>query len=222
MLTSSLPELISRALMLLIVFPAHELAHALVATFFGDPTPRAAGRLTLNPIKHLDPMGSILFVLVGIGWAQTPINSAYFGENARVKMGVVSFAGPFTNFLLCFAGMIPFLVFGWMPTGDPGSKFFPSLPYFFTIFISFNLLLGVFNLLPVPPLDGARILGAFLSGNAARWYDSFQRYGSIALLIIVFILPTIHIDVLGWLFRLVAIPVFQLLDILLSIRLGLF
>ena len=90
MFPSSITDLVYRVLILIIVFPAHELAHALAATRMGDPTPRAHGRLTLNPIKHLDPLGSILFVLFGIGWASTPINPAYFGENRRIKMGMVS------------------------------------------------------------------------------------------------------------------------------------
>jgi Zn-dependent protease len=222
MLTSSLPELISRALMLIIVFPAHEMAHALAATYFGDPTPRAAGRLTLNPLKHLDLFGSLLFIVAGIGWAQTPINPAYFGENARAKMGVVSFAGPLTNFLLCFAGMIPFIIFGWSIPTAADTTLLPSLPYFFFMFIYFNLFLGIFNLLPIPPLDGASILSAFLSDKAAALYNSFQRYGMIAMLVIVFILPQFNINILSWLFQLVAIPIFGLLHILISIRQGMF
>jgi Zn-dependent protease len=222
MLTTPLPEYITRALMLLIIFPAHELAHALVATFFGDPTPRAAGRLTLNPLKHLDAFGSILFVAFGIGWAQTPINPAYFGENARMKSGIVSFVGPLTNFLLCFAGMIPFLIFGWLPTFDPGSKYLPSLPFFFTNFMVLNLLLAVLNLIPIAPLDGARVVGAFLSEKAAVTYDSVQRYGMLLFLVIFFILPQFNFNFLAWLLQLAEIPVFGLFHILLSIRLGLF
>lgn len=218
MLTTSLPDLICRALMLLIVFPAHELAHALAATALGDPTPRDAGRITLNPLKHLDLFGSLLFVLVGIGWARTPVNPAYFGENARWKMGLVSFAGPLTNFLLCLVGMLPFLVFGWLPTSDPGSKYVPSLPYFFTDFMIFNLILAVFNLLPIAPLDGASVVGAFLHNGVAAAYDSFQRFGTIALLIVVFLLPQIGINVLGSLFSFVARPIFSLLDFLLMLR----
>jgi Zn-dependent protease len=218
MLTASLPDLISRALMLLIVFPAHELAHALAATAMGDPTPRAAGRLTLNPLKHLDPFGSLLFIMAGIGWARTPVNPAFFGDNARLKMGLVSFVGPLTNFMLCLAGMIPFVIFGWQPTIDPGSKFLPSLPYFFTNFMVFNLLLAVFNLLPIAPLDGASVVGAFLSGGAAVAFDMFQRYGMLALLVLVFLLPSMGIDVLGTLLNLVAAPVFGLLYVLLHIR----
>jgi Zn-dependent protease len=222
MLTSSLPELISRALMLIIVFPAHELAHALVATYFGDPTPRAAGRLTLNPLKHLDVFGSLLFIAIGIGWAQTPINPAYFGENARMKMGLVSFAGPFTNLLLCMLGMIPFIIFGWSPVYEQTSGILPSLPYFFTIFMIFNLLLAILNLFPIAPLDGSRVLGAFLPEQAAVKYDALQRYGMILFLVIFFILPQLKINLLGWILQLAWMPIELILNLLVSIRLGLF
>jgi Zn-dependent protease len=99
MIPQTLPEIIYRVLILLIVFPAHELAHALAATRMGDPTPREHGRLTLNPFKHLDLYGSLMFIIAGIGWASTPINPANFGENRRLKLGLVSLAGPATNLL---------------------------------------------------------------------------------------------------------------------------
>lgn len=219
MFNFSIPELLSRAIILLIVFPAHELAHAVTATWMGDPTPRLAGRLTLNPFKHIQPLGAIMLLLFGFGWASTPINPAYFGSNARIKLGVVSFSGPLTNFALALLTMIPFLIFGWLPTSDPGSTLLPSLPYFLTVFMGINLMLAVFNLLPIKPLDGADVLGAFLHGEAAVWYDRVQQYGMIALMLLLFVLPQFGIHLLDILISLAAQPLFGLLGLLLRFRL---
>ncbi|HEY5118746.1 MAG TPA: site-2 protease family protein, partial [Anaerolineales bacterium] len=189
-------DLITRVLILLIVFPAHELAHALAATRMGDPTPREHGRLTLNPFKHLDLVGSMLFVFVGVGWASTPINPENFGENRRAKMGFVALSGPLTNLALAVVGVIPFYIFHWIPTTVSANQYYPDPAYFFSIFVFLNLLLAVFNLIPIAPLDGAQVLGALLGGVAAEGFDAFQKFGPFALVILVFILPMLGINVL--------------------------
>lgn len=221
MLDFSIPSLLSRAVILLIVFPAHELAHALASTWMGDPTPRLAGRLTLNPFKHIQPLGAIMLLLFGFGWASTPINPAYYGEGARWKLGLVSAAGPAANFLLALGSMAVFLIFGWMPTDDPGGSVLPSLPFFLTTLLSINLLLAIFNLLPIKPLDGGDVLGAFLSGPAAAAYDRIQQFGMIGLMIVLFVLPRFGINLLDVVFGLVARPLFWLFGLLLQVRLQL-
>lgn len=211
MVNITVADLICRALILIIVFPAHELAHALAATRMGDPTPRAAGRLTLNPFKHLNAFGSLLFLLAGIGWASTPINPAYFGENVRRKLGLVSAVGPFANLALAVLGVLPFYIFHWMPTLTLESQYLPTPAFFFTLFMILNLLLAFFNLIPIAPLDGAQVLGAFLSGRTLAAYDSIQRYGSYILLIVVFVLPMVGLDLIGLMLQVVVAPIFQFL-----------
>jgi len=213
MLSLSPADLICRVLILLIVFPAHELAHALAATRMGDPTPRERGRLTLNPFKHLDLVGSMLFVFVGVGWASTPVNPANFGENRRAKMGFVSLAGPLANLALAVVGVIPFYLFHWYPTSTSANQNYPDPAYFFSMFVVLNLLLAVFNLIPIAPLDGAQVLGALLSGPVAEVFDAFQRFGPFALIIVVFILPMMGINLLILLMRYFVVPAMQILFI---------
>jgi Zn-dependent protease len=213
MLSLSPADLITRVLILLIVFPAHELAHALAATRMGDPTPREHGRLTLNPFKHLDLVGSMLFVFVGVGWASTPINPENFGENRRVKMGFVALVGPLTNLALAVVGVIPFYIFHWIPTTVSANQYYPDPAYFFSLFVFLNLLLAVFNLIPIAPLDGAQVLGALLGGVAAQGFDAFQKFGPFALVILVFILPMLGVNVLLLMVSYLVIPAMQLLFI---------
>jgi Zn-dependent protease len=213
MLPSSLADLIGRIFMLLIVFPVHELAHAAVATRFGDPTPRAHGRLTLNPLKHLDFLGSFLFVFAGVGWASTPVNPAYFGADRRLKMGVVSAAGPLANFILAVLGAVPFYFFSWHMKFFPDNPYFPDPAFFFTYFIFLNLLLGVFNLIPIAPLDGVKVLGALLPEYAAEALDSVQQYGVLVLFFLVFILPSLKIYPLDLLISYIVAPIMKLLFI---------
>ncbi|MBN2085709.1 MAG: site-2 protease family protein [Anaerolineales bacterium] len=212
MAPTTIADFICRVLILLVVFPAHELAHALTATAMGDPTPRAHGRLTLNPIKHLDLWGSMLFVFYGIGWASTPVNPAYFGENRRMKMGLLGLSGPMTNLVLGFLGAVPFYLFGWLPTLVLESDgILPNPEYFFTIFIFLNLLLAFFNLIPIAPLDGAQVLGALLPESIAAKYDSLQRYGMYALIVLLFALPMAGFSPLDWIIQYLIGPIMQLL-----------
>lgn len=213
MLSLNPADLITRVLILLIVFPAHELAHALAATRMGDPTPREHGRLTLNPFKHLDLVGSMLFVFVGVGWASTPINPENFGENRRAKMGFVGLVGPLTNLALAVVGVIPFYIFHWIPTTVSANQYYPDPAYFFSIFVFLNLLLAVFNLIPITPLDGAQVLGALLGGVAAEGFDAFQKFGPFVLVILVFILPMVGINVLVLMVSYIVVPAMQLLFI---------
>lgn len=160
---------------LIIVISLHEFCHALAADKLGDPTPRAYGRLTLNPLAHIDPIGTILLPLFGalsgfpvIGWAKpTPIDPYNF-KNPRRDETIVAFAGPLSNFILAFLL----------------SLFHSS----FTTYVgNISLFLGIFNLLPIPPLDGSKILLNLLPvDEAAKIEASFERYGYllIALLLI--------------------------------------
>lgn len=152
----------------------HEMAHAYTSYFLGDPTPKLTGRLTPNPLKHIDVFGLICMALFRIGWAKpVMINSEYY-KNRRVGTFLVALAGPLMNFalaiisLICIALMIKFLPYNnWTEVG------LELLQYFAII----NISLGLFNLIPIPPLDGSRIVGSFLSANAYIGYMKVERYG---------------------------------------------
>lgn len=162
----------------------HELAHAIVATRLGDPTPREQGRLTLNPLPHLDPLGTAMFAITfftsGLlfGWARPVLVDARRFRHPKEGMALVAAAGPATNFALAL-GAVAFLVHG----GLEGRAFDVAEQAFIV-----NIVLGIFNLIPIPPLDGSRIVGAALSDTAyARW-SALDQYGMFALfgLIVLF------------------------------------
>jgi len=192
--------LIARAITLVIAFTVHELAHALTATWFGDETPRLNGRLTLNPIAHLDPMGSLLLLFAGFGWAKpVPVNPYALGRRSSAAMMWVSLAGPASNLLLAILAAIP-VQLGLVNLADafgPQRSFLPTPTYVLFEFIYINLLLMLFNLIPLAPLDGDKIAEYFLPPNLARVFDNIRPYGPIILIVLVLVLPMIGFDFLG-------------------------
>jgi Zn-dependent protease len=201
MLTSGLDPvtIIVRGIVLLIALPLHELAHALMADYLGDPTPRSQGRITLNPLKHLDVFGTIAFLLVGVGWAKPVMVNPYnLRGNPHTSMAIVSVVGPATNFLLALLGAIPFHL-NFLPSlfsgGGPDTMGY--VYYFFAEFVFLNLALGFFNLLPIPPLDGYKILLGLLPYDIGLKLRPLNQYGFLILIAILFLLPQIGVDVLG-------------------------
>jgi Zn-dependent protease len=197
MLNLTPDDLICRLITLIVALTIHEFAHALTADRLGDDTPRVAGRITLNPLKHLDVFGSLLVLLTGYGWAKpTPINPAVLRQRSRWAIVWVSVAGPLSNFLLALLAAIP-LRLGWvkvvLPTG-----ILPTLGEFLYIFFYINLILAIFNLLPFPPLDGEKVLAALIPASAQPAYQKFQPYGPFVLMLLVFVGPMVHLDVIGW------------------------
>jgi Zn-dependent protease len=182
------------AVPVLMAITFHEVAHGYVAYLLGDPTAKSAGRLTLNPIKHLDPIGTLALFLVKVGWAKpVPINPRYF-QNPRQGLIWVSLAGPVTNFILAVLFALAFhaliAVYGHMPQGKAMGVFKP-LAYMFQAGVLVNLGLGLFNLLPIPPLDGSNILAGLLPPQLAKKYMQSAKYGFI-ILIILFLTGTVH------------------------------
>lgn len=192
--------LIARAITLVIAFTVHELAHALAATWFGDDTPRLNGRLTLNPLAHLDPMGSLLLLFAGFGWAKpTPVNPYALGRRSPAAMMWVSLAGPASNLLLAVLAAVP-VQLGLVSLADAfGAQrsFLPTPAYLLMEFIYINLLLMLFNLIPLAPLDGDKIAEYFLPPNLARAFDAIRPYGPVILIVLVLVLPMVGIDFLG-------------------------
>jgi Zn-dependent protease len=192
-----LATLIARAVVLLIAFTVHELAHAVTADYLGDRTPRSQGRISLNPIVHLDPLGTIMLLVTGFGWAKpVMVNPYQMRGNPRTSMGIVAAAGPLSNIIMAIAAAVPMQLF--MEPITRGSTVIPSPSFLLGQFVFINLILAFFNLIPVPPLDGSRILAAVLPPNLAYKVIEMERYGFLILLGIIFVLPMIGINVLGY------------------------
>lgn len=189
--------LITRILALLISLTFHEFSHAWVAVKFGDETPRWAGRLTLNPLKHLDPVGSLMLLLVGFGWAKpVPINAFNIKRKNPAGLMFVALAGPFSNFLLAALAAIP-LRFGWVPIVYSTGSILPSSFEFLLNFMFINLGLMLFNLLPIPPLDGEHILEFVLPSKLAYFYEQIRPYGSFILLAVILVGQFSNFNLLG-------------------------
>jgi len=180
------------AVPVLMAITFHEVAHGYTAYLLGDPTAKNAGRLTLNPIKHLDPIGALALFLVKVGWAKpVPVDPRYFA-NPRQGMILVSLAGPVTNFILAvvFGLLFHALLFGYGHMGGSGSIAQPLI-YMCQAGVLVNLGLGIFNLLPIPPLDGSNILAGLLPPHLAQAYLRNSKYGFVVL-IILFLTGAVH------------------------------
>ena len=167
---------------LIIGFTIHEFSHALAALGEGDPTARRMGRLTLNPLKHIEPFGFALLLLVGFGWARPVQVDERNLRHGRLGMAWVALAGPLSNFVLAFL-LGALIRSGIVPDGlalDNFPDFLGGLVLPFVIF--YNLALGVFNLIPLPPLDGSKVVGGLLPRALYEPYLSFERYGWLLLL----------------------------------------
>lgn len=198
MFNLDIPTIIERVIVLLIAFTVHELAHAVTADYLGDPTPRRMGRITLNPLKHLDPFGTIMLIIAGFGWAKPVMtNPMNMRGNPRTSMAVVAFAGPLSNLVMAGIAAIFFrlgLIDINVLMSGGGALSFSSLVF---QFLYINLALAFFNLLPVPPLDGSRILYAILPAELVYRLRPLEQYGFMILFLVVFFVPQV-LNVLVW------------------------
>jgi Zn-dependent protease len=188
------PELIARVVTLVAALSFHEFAHAWVANRLGDDTPRLHGRLTLNPLAHLDPLGALMLLVAGFGWAKpVPINPYALRRRTPAGVMLVSAAGPFSNLLLAILAALPFR-FGLMNFAT--STFITNFLWYFLIL---NLILFFFNLIPLFPLDGEKVLTYFLPPS---WQESFSRLRPIApviLMALLFLGPALNLPIFTWL-----------------------
>jgi Zn-dependent protease len=176
---------------ILIAISVHEWAHAITAHRFGDPTAQREGRLTLNPIAHLDPLGALMFLVVGFGWARpVPVNPAFF-RNPKSQMAIVALAGPFSNLILALIAFIGLALLtntqslSLFDLLSPSNGLSSGMAVFAQILGSslfVNLGLMAFNLIPVAPLDGSNILRMFIPYRLEDRYDDFVRIGPFILL----------------------------------------
>lgn len=183
---SSLTELLARVLVLFTAITVHEYAHGYAAYKLGDPTAKYSGRLSLNPLSHLDPIGALCMVFFRFGWAKpVPINPMYFKDRKR-DSAITAAAGPIANILLAFLSTIVFAIFH--------VYIYMNFPNFVTGFIEelfvqlavLNIGFAVFNLIPFPPLDGSKILGAFLSYENYSKLLQYERLGFPILMLLSF------------------------------------
>lgn len=170
------------AITLIIAFSVHEFAHAFTAWKFGDATAKNQGRLTLNPARHLDPIGTILIFIAGFGWARpVPVNRFFF-KKPRLAGVTVSFAGPFSNLVLA---SLAYLLWYGMAAGGLTMTMPEFVPDFLDVFIQLNVVLFIFNLLPLPPLDGYRIVEDLAPVDVRAKMTQYEQYGLLIFLILV-------------------------------------
>jgi len=162
-------------LVLMLSLALHESAHAFSANYFGDDTPRYQGRLTLNPLAHMDPLGTILIVIAGFGWGKPVIVNPFNFKNPKRDMMIVSFAGPLTNLAIAFVSAIL--------TSYVGSTSFIGVIAYYVMYI--NIVLAVFNLLPIYPLDGSKVVEGLLPRDLALQFAETSKYGIYILLILL-------------------------------------
>ncbi|MBC2870475.1 site-2 protease family protein [Bittarella massiliensis] len=182
-----LVTVIVRVIALFTVIPVHEFGHALVSYKLGDPTAKNQGRLTLNPIAHLDPLGSLCMLLTGIGWGKTPINP-YFYRNQKKGLALTALAGPMANVLLALVLIALVKVMSLVALLVPallGSAFYLFLIQMLGLIAQINISIAVINLLPVPPFDGFRILAFFVPAHVTYKLQEYQTYISLAVLMLL-------------------------------------
>jgi Zn-dependent protease len=178
-------QLIARLAALLLGLTVHEWAHAWTAYRLGDPTAKLMGRLTLNPISHIDPLGAIMLLLAGFGWAKpVPVDGYRVGYRGMLK---VALAGPVSNILLAVVAALALRVF-LLVAGEAGSMaqlVGNGLITFLFMFINLNLVLAVFNMMPIPPLDGWKVLLGLVPADTAMQMHSYEPYGPMILLVVL-------------------------------------
>ena len=182
---SGLGDLLQRVLAVLLCLTVHETCHGLAAYALGDPTAKSRHRLSLNPLRHIDWLGLASMILLGFGWAKpVPVDPRYF-RNPKQGMALTALAGPVSNFLLAFLAVLGagFLLNHAMAVTAFDVWFF----YFLTEVAILSIGLGIFNLIPIPPLDGSKVLFAFLPDRTYMTLMRYERYGFLVLLVIMYL-----------------------------------
>lgn len=179
-LTPNIKDFLITVLALLFVIIPHEIAHGLAAYWLGDTTAKDDGRLSLNPLNHIDPLGLIAMVIFRFGWAKAvPIDLSKIKGNKNIGMFLISIAGVFTNFIFAF---IFALIYGYLMVKNSSYEIINN---FVMMVMWYNVMLGVFNLVPLPPLDGSKILLSFMPNDTKYLVYKYEKYFYIALFVLV-------------------------------------
>lgn len=174
-------------IIVLLTIPFHEVAHGLVSLWLGDPTAKMAGRLTLNPLRHLDLFGSLSMLILGVGWAKpVPIDVRYY-KNRKLGMAVSAAAGPVSNVLLAYLFLLVYKLCAWAAVLGHGGATMETVCLILYMVVLVNLNLAVFNLLPVPPFDGSRIFYTVLPETLYFKVMKYERYIMLVLLAVFYI-----------------------------------
>jgi Zn-dependent protease len=197
--------LLISAVAIILAITVHEANHALVAVALGDPTPRLMGRLTLNPLRHLDPIGTLLLFVAKFGWGKPVLfNPRNLRINPLIGSAAVSFAGPLANIL--FAMLLVYLFKSFRPALDPTAQ------DLFDDLVRFNVVLAAFNLVPIPPLDGFGVVQGLLPSRLAYALEPLRMYGPFILLAVIFLPSFVGLDLIGPVMR----PIIQVIVALVS------
>jgi Zn-dependent protease len=209
LLSNPTPEaLIAVALILLVALPFHEFSHALAAFRLGDSTAKYMGRLTLNPLAHLDPFGALLILIAGFGWAKPTPYNPYNVRGGKTGEVIIAIAGPLSNLVLAVAAALPLRYINATGITVPD-----LLVNVLETFVLLNVILAVFNFIPIPPLDGSKLLYAAMSPQTERqWRPVLEQYGFI-ILFAALLLPVLPGGgtLVNFVFRQVGFPIIRLL-----------
>lgn len=183
--------LISATVVVFLTMPIHEFAHGFAATKLGDPTPRWQGRMSLNPMHHIDYFGALMIYLIGFGFAKpVQVDSRYF-NNPKRDMAIVAFAGPLSNLIFALGSTllsnVVWFIYTLVGGATGGAYILVVIIYNIFVYIAYiNISLAVFNLVPIPPLDGSKVLGAFLPNRIYYQLMQYERYFMIFIMFLVF------------------------------------
>lgn len=178
--------ILSTLTVIFLTLPIHEFAHGFAATKLGDPTPRYQGRLTINPFAHIDYFGALCILLFGFGWAKPVGVNPYNFRKPKRDMAITAFAGPLSNLIVALISLFLFNLSGLVYSKVAVGIIF-YIAYFFLFIARINVSLAVFNLIPVPPLDGSRILSAVLPNKYYYTLMRYERYFYYGLIILLFV-----------------------------------
>lgn len=184
-LYNMLSSVMASLILIFLVSPLHELAHGFAAVKLGDNTPKYQGRMTLNPMAHIDFLGSLMIILFGFGWAKPVQVNMYNFKNPKRDMAITALAGPISNFAVAFVLGL-FTAPAWLWTSQTDSAFPRIVFYMLYYLIIFNIYIGLFNLIPIAPLDGSRILSAILPNRYYYAIMQLERYSFLIIMVLFY------------------------------------